>query len=142
MTAMTSQLRQLLAAIVLVTLPIGVGSAQQPTQVIAVATRDEHTQISDIYTIQLNGENRINLTRHPADDIYPAWAPDGERIAFSSDRDGTYDIWLMSADGLNPAKLTDFAHTRVLAQSGHLMATTSCFWATMAKKTLHAGTRL
>ena len=88
-------------------LQIGVVTAQEPTQVIAVATRNEHTQISDIYTIQLNGENRINLTQHPADDIWPAWSPDGQQLAFSSDRDGDFDIWLMNEDGSNLEKLTD-----------------------------------
>ena len=98
----------LTAALVCLMLPLtSVVSAQDPTQVIAVATRDENTQISDIYTIQLNGENRTNLTQHPADDIWPAWSPDGEQIAYSSDRDGSYDIWLMSADGSNPTNLTN-----------------------------------
>ena len=108
MNAMTAQLHKLLATLLLM-LQIGVGAAQDPTQVIAVATRNEHTQISDIYTIQLNGENRTNLTQHPADDKWPAWSPDGERIAFSSDRDGAFDIWLMSADGSNPIKVTNSA---------------------------------
>ena len=85
----------------------GATFAQNPTQVIAVATRNEDTQISDIFTIQLNGDNRTNLTQHPADDIWPAWSPDAKQIAFASDRAGSYDIWLMQADGSNPTKLTD-----------------------------------
>lgn len=96
-----------LPATLLLMLQIGVLTAQDPTQVIAVATRDEQTQISDIYTIQLNGENRTNLTRHPADDIWPAWSPDGTKIAFSSNRDGNYDIWVMDADGDDPTKVAD-----------------------------------
>ena len=105
---MTSKLHKLLATLLLM-LQIGVVTAQDPTQVIAVATRNEHTQISDIYTIQLNGENRTNLTRHPADDIYPSWSPDGMKIAFSSNRDGNYDIWVMDADGSHPKRLTESA---------------------------------
>ena len=106
MNAMTAQLHKLLATLLLM-LQIGVGAAQDPTQVIAVATRNEHTQISDIYTIQLNGENRTNLTQHPADDVYPDWSPDGAKIAFWSNRDGNYDIWVFDANGDFPTKVAD-----------------------------------
>jgi len=31
---------------------------------------------------------QIRITNNPADDIEPAWSPDGSKIAFSSNRDG------------------------------------------------------
>ena len=34
-----------------------------------------------------------------SDDRSPAWSPDGSRIAFASDRDGDWDIYVMDADG-------------------------------------------
>jgi hypothetical protein len=33
-------------------------------------------------------------------------APDGTRIAFTSNRDGDFDVWVMNADGTNPINLT------------------------------------
>ena len=33
--------------------------------------------------------------------------PDGSKIAFVSDRDGNYDIFVMDADGSNPTNLTN-----------------------------------
>ena len=60
----------------------------------------------DVYTINANGSARTRLTSHPARDIDPAWSPDGKRIAFSSDREGLFDIYLMDADGGNVSRLT------------------------------------
>jgi len=34
------------------------------------------------------------------------WSPDGRTIAFSSDRDGNFEIYVMNADGSNPIRLT------------------------------------
>jgi len=34
------------------------------------------------------GSNPVRLTDNPAYDAYPAWSPDGTRIAFASDRYG------------------------------------------------------
>ena len=44
--------------------------------------------------------------RHSA---YPAWSPDGSRIAFTSDRDGSVDIYVMNADGSGVTRLTNDA---------------------------------
>ncbi len=38
----------------------------------------------------------------------PAWSPDGQRIAYTSVRDGNYDIWVMSAAGEDQKRLTDY----------------------------------
>ena len=35
-----------------------------------------------------DGGNQTNLTNNSADDQYPAWSPDGSKIAFTTDRDG------------------------------------------------------
>jgi Tol biopolymer transport system component len=44
------------------------------------------------------------------DDLFPAWSPDGSRIAFVSDRDGDPDIYLMDVDGSNVVQLTHDQH--------------------------------
>jgi len=48
----------------------------------------------------------INLTKNKADDEYPAWSPDGQKIAFDSDSSGNSEIYMMNADGSNPINLT------------------------------------
>lgn len=41
-----------------------------------------------------------SLTRSPGvAERYPTWSPDGERIAYWSDRTGEYELWLRAADG-------------------------------------------
>ena len=54
-----------------------------------------------------DGTNPINLTNHPAEDSNPAWSPDGTQIAFQSNRNGNFDIYVMAADGANPINLTN-----------------------------------
>ena len=43
----------------------------------------------------------------PGHSAYPAWSPDGSRIAFTSDRDGSVDIYAMNADGSGVTRLTN-----------------------------------
>lgn len=47
------------------------------------------------------------LTRHAANDRHPAWSPDGGRIAFESDRDGNWELYLMLSDGSQLRRLTE-----------------------------------
>lgn len=49
----------------------------------------------DLYLIDTNGQNPRRLTVDPGDDHYPAWSPEGSEIAFSSDRSGKSQIYVM-----------------------------------------------
>lgn len=54
-----------------------------------------------------DGSNPTRLTSNGAFDSYPAWSPEGALIAFTSDRDGSGQIYVMHADGSNQRRLTD-----------------------------------
>ncbi|MBI1927230.1 sigma-70 family RNA polymerase sigma factor [Candidatus Poribacteria bacterium] len=60
----------------------------------------------EVYVMDADGKNPINLTKHPAQDTNHSWSPDGQKIAFASERDGNFEIYVMNADGSNPVNLT------------------------------------
>jgi TolB protein len=61
----------------------------------------------DIYLMNATGANQRRLTFEPSAEGFPAWSPDGRRIAFVSDRDGNSEIYVMNIDGSNQIRLTD-----------------------------------
>ena len=73
-----------------------------------VSFRDEYEGRSnrEIYLISSDGTGPINLTRNSCADDEPDWSPDGTKIAWSSDRDGNFEIYVMDADGSNVTQLT------------------------------------
>jgi Tol biopolymer transport system component len=75
-------------------------------------------QTRDIFVINVDGTGLTNLTQHIkvegpegtdvlADDFRPDWSPDGRKIAFTTNRDGNLEIYLMNADGTGPTRLTN-----------------------------------
>ena len=70
-----------------------------------VFTRKQHDHW-EVYAVNADGSNLRRLTTTPAraDDTpansaAPAWSPDGQHIAFFTDRSGQWEIWVMNADG-------------------------------------------
>jgi Tol biopolymer transport system component/imidazolonepropionase-like amidohydrolase len=62
--------------------------------------------LGDVYRIPVGGGDAKALTRGPAFDSHPRFSPDGRTIAFTSDRSGIENVWLMDADGRNPRAVT------------------------------------
>jgi Tol biopolymer transport system component len=67
----------------------------------------------DIFVLDLSTNELTNLTNDPTvpqddswDDFRPDWSPNGHKIAFTSSRDGSNDIYVMNADGSDPVRLT------------------------------------
>ncbi len=48
----------------------------------------------------------VSVEAKPYKNYSPAWSPDGQELAFYSDRDGNWEIYLVAADGSNLRRLT------------------------------------
>jgi Tol biopolymer transport system component/imidazolonepropionase-like amidohydrolase len=69
--------------------------------------------LGDIYTLPIGGGTAKAISTGPAFDSHPRYSPDGKSIAFTSDRNGIDNIWLMDADGKNPRPVTQEKDTYV-----------------------------
>ena len=58
----------------------------------------------EIYLMNPDGTQQMNISHNKSDDVAPIWSPTGEQILFASDRDrflGSWDLYLMDPDGKN-----------------------------------------
>ena len=62
----------------------------------------------EVYIMNPDGTEQINLTQHRADDQRAVWSPTGEQILFVSDRGGARDLYLMDPDGANVRRIFKF----------------------------------
>src|SRR5262245_43913920 len=51
----------------------------------------------EIFVRDLATKTTTRLTNHSAQDVHVTWSPDGTRLAFLSNRSGSYQVWSMSA---------------------------------------------
>lgn len=68
------------------------------------------TYRGSLYKVPAKGGKAVRLTTQDSYDANPVWSPDGSKIAFASDRNGNFDVFVMDAAG-GPA-------TRLTSQSG------------------------
>lgn len=55
--------------------------------------------LGDLYALPITGGAATRLTSGLAFDMQPRYSPDGRLIAFTSDRDGLNNLWVMRPDG-------------------------------------------
>lgn len=64
------------------------------------------TLLGDIYTLPVSGGTPKRISEGLSWDVQPRFSPDGSRIAFTSDRGGGDNIWVMNADGSDKRQVT------------------------------------
>ncbi len=62
--------------------------------------------LGDIYTMPVAGGKSVRIAEGLAWEVQPRFSPDGKRIAFTSDRGGGDNIWIMQRDGSDKRQVT------------------------------------
>lgn len=58
--------------------------------------------LGDLYTLPIGGGAATRITSGPGYDTQPRYSPDGARLVFVSDRNGSENLWTANADGSQP----------------------------------------
>ena len=77
--------------------------------VVTEPLKAENRTNSDIWLVSTVGGEARKLTNSAKHDRHPRWSPDGQWIAFESNRDGNFQIWVVPAAGGEARKLTSVA---------------------------------
>ena len=80
--------------------------AVDPSGTLLVFASTLHSSSSDLFVKHVNGTAVTQLTNDPANDVMPAFSPDGRQVAFASDRSGNWDIYMMDTNGGPAVQLT------------------------------------
>lgn len=59
-----------------------------------------------LYKLEVSTGHITQLTSGNQRDLYPAWSPGGSQIAFVSNREGNFELYVMNADGSDERRLT------------------------------------
>jgi serine/threonine-protein kinase len=65
----------------------------------------EGDEVSDLWTYELDRHTWTRIT-FEGDNMQPIWSPDGRTLAFASNRDGSYQLYVVSAEGGTARQLT------------------------------------
>src|SRR3954470_1906242 len=62
--------------------------------------------LGDLYTLPIAGGQATRITSGQGYDMQPAFSPDGKKLVFISDRNGSENVWVCNADGTRARAIT------------------------------------
>ncbi len=77
----------------------------EPTGTIAFTSDRDGTD--QIYRMNGDGSEQVNISNNESKDSEPWWSPDGSRLVFKSFRTGPANLFVMNGDGSDVQQLTD-----------------------------------
>src|SRR3989454_2610597 len=105
--------RASLAALVTALLVLAFGAVPRTSAPIKLARHPDYhagkiafSYLGDIWVANEDGSNVQRITDNRAREVYPRFSPDGRWIAFSSNRYGNNDVFIVPATGGTPRRLT------------------------------------
>ncbi len=104
-------MRSLVSALLITVATGAVASDESSPLILQPEINSDGTSIAfsyqgDIWTVSSDGGRANRLTIHEGYERNPMWSPDGDNIAFSSDRFGNSDVFIMPKEGGRPSRLT------------------------------------
>src|SRR5436853_6610667 len=97
-------------AVLALALSVRGGAAQEPIRLARTPDISPDGKLvafsyfGDIWVVETIGGTARAITSHPAHDIYPVFSPDGRMLAFSSNRHGSYDVFVVPIQGGRPPR--------------------------------------
>ena len=86
--------------------------------------------LRDIHVVSIDGSQAFRITDDPADDVAPAWSPDGHHLAFVSNRLGSVSLWRVEVrdgrpvgsvtkvkDGMQSSRIVDWTATGIVCDT-------------------------
>lgn len=126
-------MKKLLFSLWLCAVMCGVATAASPLWLRNTALSPDGKTIAftykgHIYTVPATGGDARQITSGDNYNTTPKWSPDGSKIAFGSDREGSMDIFVVDSKGGRPVRLTTHSGNETLLgfkDNNHLIYSSS-----------------
>ena len=104
-------MKKVLAAFLILSSAATVSAAENARWLLDAAIAPDGSAIAfsykgDLYTVPVAGGEATQITTNGAYDGTPVWTPDGKKIVFMSNREGSNDIFCTNANGGTPRRIT------------------------------------